>query len=122
MNVAALSRGWRKAARTLLQLAVGGSLTAVVDLLAHGLSPATAGAVMTIWTALVAFLHNYLETAGKIPTIFATPGLVTSTIAPVAQATVTAQTSTTGAITGAVTDTAGEVIGKVTGQVPEPPL
>src|ERR1700741_649657 len=75
----ALTRGLKKAGRTVLQLAAAGSLTALVDLLAHGLSPGVAGAVLVVWGTLVAFLHNYLETAGTTPAILPTAGLVTTT-------------------------------------------
>lgn len=118
----ALHRAWRKAARTLLQMAAAGSLTAVVDLVAHGLSPAAAGAVLVVWGVVVTFLHNYAETAGKIPVILPTPGLVPN-VAPLASRAVgVVETAidqvgdTVGDVTGVVTDLAGGLLGEV-----EPP-
>ena len=104
---AALHRGWRKAARTLIQLAVGGALTAAVDVLASGLAPNTKVLVMTGWTALIALLQNTLETGGKIPVLLPTPGLVPS-VGPVSK--------NVGVVDTAV-DTAGDLVGDVTGTV-----
>jgi hypothetical protein len=116
---AALTRGWRKAARTLLQLAAGGGLTALVDLAAHGLSPASAGAILVAWGTVVAFLHNYLETNGSVPVLLPTPGLVPSVapvLAPVVGTVETAIDQVGGAVgdvTGVVTDLTGGLLGEV---------
>lgn len=118
----ALNRGLRKAARTLLQLAAAGGLTALVDLAAHGLAPEQAAAVMIVWGTLVAFLHNFLETKGVIGALLPTPGLVTTapagavgkvvgTVDTVAQRTATTAVS----VVGDVVNTAGEVVGGVAG-------
>lgn len=118
----ALYRAWRKAARTLLQLAAAGTLTALIDTLAGGLSPSTAALVTAGWGVVVAFLHNYLETAGAVPVLLPTPGIVPS-VAPVATKVVgTVETAVdqvagkVGDVTGTVTSTAGELLGEV-----EPP-
>ncbi|HEV7534726.1 MAG TPA: hypothetical protein VGP90_03775 [Acidimicrobiia bacterium] len=68
----ALTRGLKKAGRTILQLMTGGALTALVSAVVGGLSPSTQATVMAVWTTLVAFAQNSLETAGKIPTILPT--------------------------------------------------
>jgi hypothetical protein len=70
--MSAVSHGLRKGIRTALQLIAGGALTALVDALAHGLAPATAGLIMGAWTSIVAATQNGLEQAGKIPTVFPT--------------------------------------------------
>jgi len=72
----ALTRGLKKAARTVLQLATGGALTGLVNAIAGGLSPSTQTTIMAAWTALVAFAQNSLETAGKIPTLLPTSAAV----------------------------------------------
>jgi len=68
----ALRRGIRKALRTVVQLVAGGALTALVSMVAGGLSAAAQGTVMAAWTALVALAQNTAETAGKIPTLLPT--------------------------------------------------
>jgi hypothetical protein len=75
----ALSRGVRKAVRTLAQLAAGGALTALVAALADGLDPRTQGVVMAAFTALTALLQNAAESAGAIPNLLPSPALVTDT-------------------------------------------
>lgn len=115
----ALTRGWRKAARTILQLAAGGALTALVSAIAGGLSPTAQATIMAAWTTLMALAQNTLETAGKIPTLLPTPGLVPS-VGPVLATTVgTVETTVdqvggaVGDVTGTVIGTAGELIGEV---------
>lgn len=122
----AFNRGFRKALRTLLQMGAGGGLTALVDLAAHGLSPAQAGAIMVAWTTAVTFLHNYLETAGVIPALFPTPGLVTagaaSGMATKVLGTIDTTTATIGGVVTDVVNTNGKVVGGVVGTVDTPPL
>lgn len=114
---AALQRGWRKAARTLLQLAVGGALTAGVGVLTDGLSPNAKVLVLTGWTVLIALLQNVAETAGKLPVLLPSPGLVVGPVADVVVGTVDAVVEETGAIAGDVLDVAGDVVGEVVGQL-----
>jgi len=107
MSSPALSRGLRKGLRTVVQLAVGGALTAAVTALAGGLAPNTKVYVMTGWTVAIALLQNGLETAGKIPVLLPTPGLVPSGgPVPVAVGTV-----------DAVAEKVGDAVGEVTGTV-----
>lgn len=115
----ALHRGSRKALRTVLQLAAGGALTGLVSALAGGLSPSVQGLIMAAWTAFVALAQNTAETAGKIPVLLPTPGIVPS-VAPVAVAAVgTVETAvdqvgqTVGDVTGTVTSLTGELLGEV---------
>ena len=68
----AITRGLKKAIRTILQLIAGGALTALVSAAAGGLSASVQATVMGAWTALVAFAQNTLETAGKIPVVLPT--------------------------------------------------
>lgn len=72
MSSPALARGTRKALRTVLQLAAGGGLTALISVMSDGLAPATSGLIMAAWTTFVAFAQNSLETAGIIPTVLPT--------------------------------------------------
>lgn len=118
MNAAA-SRGLRKGVRTLVQTIASGGLTALVTLMAGGLSPSSSVLLMAIFTAVVALAQNYLETSGRIPTLLPSPGLVVGPVADVAVATVEATADVAGGIVGEVLDTAGDVIGVVTGQTDE---
>lgn len=121
----ALHRGIRKAIRTLLQLAAGGALTGLVSAIAGGLPPATQGLIMAAWTTMVAFAQNTAETAGKIPTLLPTPGLVPSVAAVVATTLGTVETTVdqvgaaVGDVTGVVTNTTGELMGEVSGTTGE---
>jgi hypothetical protein len=69
-----MNRGLRKALRTVLQMAAAGSLTALVSVVADGLTPQQASALMAVWGVLVVFLQNSLETTGKIPELLPTKG------------------------------------------------
>jgi hypothetical protein len=101
----ALNRGLRKGLRTLLQLAVGGALTAAVTVLADGLAPNTKVLVMTGWTVVVALLQNTLESAGTVPTLLPTPAIVTK--APEAVA------ATAGAVVEMTVKETGDIVGEV---------
>lgn len=116
----AMSRGLRKAGRTLIRLVAAGGLTALVDLAAHGLSPEQAAAIMIVWGTVVSFLHNYLETAGAIPAFLPSPGLVTTT----AGGAITRVVGTTDTVVqagnqvvGDVLSTTGKVVGAIAGPV-----
>ena len=115
----AIHRAWRKGARTVLQLIAGGALTALVTAVAGGLDAKTQAVVMGAWTALVAALQNGLETAGKIPTLLPTPGLVPSAASVVATAVGTVETAVdqagggVGEVQGTVTDQTGALMGEV---------
>lgn len=118
---ASLYRGGRKAVRQVVQMAAAGSLTVLVTALAHGLDPAVSGLVLAFWGVVVVFLHNYLETAGKIPVLLPTPGLVPSVggiVEPVAgtvETTIDRVGQAVGGVTGTVTDTVGGLLGEVVG-------
>ena len=125
----AFIRGWRKGVRSFLQTLAGGGFTGVIALLAGGLSPLMAS-ILTIGSgAIIAYLQNYLESAGKIPILLPTPGLVSPVmaptvadpvIAPPAAATVDAVVDGSGNVTGNVVAVdSGTVIGTVSGEVPE---
>jgi hypothetical protein len=110
----ALNRGLRKGLRTLLQLAVGGALTAAVNVLADGLHPNTKIMVMTGWTVVVALLQNTLESAGTVPTLLPTPALVTeapASVAATAGAVVEMTLEKTGHIAAEVLDVVDDTIG-----------
>jgi hypothetical protein len=101
----ALNRGLRKGLRTLLQLAVGGALTAAVNVLADGLTPNTKILVMTGWTVVIALLQNTLESAGTVPTLLPTPAIVTTAPAAVA--------ATAGAVVEMTLEDTGDIVGEV---------
>jgi len=75
----AFNRGWRKGARTVVQLVAGGALTALISAAAGGLTPTVQALIMGAWTALVAAAQNGLEAAGTIPTLLPTPPLIPPT-------------------------------------------
>lgn len=115
---AAVSRGWRKAVRTLLQLVAAGALTGVVNQITDGLSANVKVYVLAGWTVLITLAQNTLEAAGTIPTLFPSPGLVPSTgMAGTTVGTVdTAVDQAGGAVgevTGTVESTSGELLGEV---------
>lgn len=122
-NSAARSRGFRKSIRdafqALLAVVAAGGATVGFETFVGTLAPAYSGLLAIGFKILIAYAQNYLETAGKIPVMLPTPGLVTSSVAPIAQATVKASASATGAVSGDVTDTTGEKIGEVSGQANE---
>ena len=113
----ALVRGWRKAARTLVQMIASGALTAAVTALAGGLDPTTQALVAAGWLFVVTFSQNAAETAGKIPVLLPSPGLVSSAASSTTEAVVEAHANETGEVEGVVTDLAGGVVGEVVGQL-----
>lgn len=118
MKNPALTRGLKKAGRTVLQLAAGGALTALVSSLADGLAPGTAAVVMAAWTVLVAALQNGAEAKGVIPAILPTAGLVTTTAGGAVTrvvGTVDAVVQDGTQVVGDVVNTAGRVVGGVAG-------
>ena len=114
----ALHRGLRKAARTVLQLVAGGALTAAVNQFADGLSANTKVYVLALWTVVITLAQNTAETAGLIPTLLPTPGVVPS-VGAVTQTVATVETTvdqtggTVGDVEGTVTDQAGDLLGEV---------
>lgn len=110
MKKVAWSRGFRKAIRTVIHMAAGGALTALVDLVVHGLAPAQAAAIMIVWSALVTFLHNFYETEGVIPALLPTPGLLTT---DKSDAVVTKVIGTVDTVTGPAMKTGTKVLGDV---------
>lgn len=115
----ALTRGWRKAARAVLQTIAAGGMTALVVAVAGHLDPATEAIVLGANLAIVTFLHNFLESAGKIPVVLPTPGLVPSAAPVLAPAVGTVDTAVekigdaVGDITGVVQDLEGNLLGEV---------
>lgn len=120
----AATRGLNKGLRTLLQTIAGGGLTALVSALAGGLNPSLGGLLIAAFTALVAYLQNYFESKGAIPTILPTPGLITTTTGGLlGKAVGTIDAVTTGGsdnedpgtgVIGDVLNTAGDLVGSVT--------
>lgn len=112
-------RGWRKAARTAVQLVAGGALTALVTAVAGGLSPSTAAIVLGAWTVVVSAAQNAAETAGKIPTLLPTPGLVPSVGPLLTPAIGTVETAVeqvggaVGDVEGIVEDVTGTLLGEI---------
>jgi phage-related protein len=119
MSSPAVSRGLRKGLRTVVQVAAGGALTALVTAVAGGLAPSTQAIVMGAWIAFVAFSQNWAETAGKVPVLLPTPGLISSVGDGVAVAVGTVDAvaekvgDTVGEVTGTVQSVTGELLGEV---------
>jgi hypothetical protein len=114
----AATRGLNKGLRSLLQTIAGGGITALIAAIAGGLNPTLGGLLIAAFGALVAYLQNYFETKGTIPTILPTPGLVTTTTGGlITKAVGTADTavSAAGDVTADVIDTAGKTVGGVVG-------
>jgi hypothetical protein len=110
----ALNRGLRKGLRTLGQLAVGGALTAAVNVFTDGLTANNKVLVMTAWTVVIAMMQNAAEAAGKVPVLLPTPSLVTDApgkLVGKAGAVVEMGVDTAGDLVGEVTDVVGDVLG-----------
>lgn len=120
---AAIHRGGRKAIRDLLQsvaaIAAAGGATALIDLITGSVKPELGVVLAFVFKVLFAFLQNSLETAGKIPVVLPTPGIVPSAGGVVAKATGVVETTVeevngvVGDVTGVVTDLAGGLLGEV---------
>jgi hypothetical protein len=118
MKSPALHRGIRKAIRTLLQLAAGGGLTALVGVFAEGLDGRTQGLIMAGWTTLVTLIQNTAEASGLVPVLLPTPGLVPSVgvfkqNVGTVDTTVETVGDAVGEVAGTVTGTDGELMGEV---------
>jgi hypothetical protein len=123
-------KGLRDAFQAVLAVVAAGGATVVVDLLIGQINSLLVGAVLTlVFKVLIAYAQNLLETAGKIPVLLPTPGLVSAALEPVEEvlagavpilapppvATVDAVVAETGEIAGTVVGVTGGVVGKVTG-------
>lgn len=118
----ALQRGTRKALRDLLQavaaIAAAGGTTALIDVITGSVAPGTGVILAFAFKVFFAFIQNWAETSGRIPTLLPSPSLVIGTAAD-AVATVDAVADRGGEITGPVLDVAGDVVGSITGQLDE---
>lgn len=63
----------RRALRTILQLVASGGLTALVNAIAGGLSPATSVLVLALFQVIVTYAQNFLEDNTSFPTILKGP-------------------------------------------------
>lgn len=114
----ALNRGLRKVGRDLLQVIAAGGATALVTMLTGHLNPELAVAVAFAFKLFVTFAQNTAETAGKIPVVLPSPGLVTTTAGGAVSkvvGTVDAVTEETGQVVGDVLNTAGVAVGGIAG-------
>lgn len=114
----ALNRGLRKVGRDLLQVIAAGGATAVVTMLTGHLNPELAVTVAFAFKLLMTFAQNTAETAGKIPVVLPSPGLVTTTAGGAVSkvvGTVDAVTEETGQVVGDVLNTAGVAVGGIAG-------
>lgn len=123
MNSPALSRGWRKATRDLLQalaaVAASGGTVAVIDAITGTVAPSLGVALAFVFKILFAFLQNWAETNGSIGILLPTPGLVPSVGegAAVAVGTVDAVAEKVGDAVGEVSGTVQSVTGELLGEV-----
>jgi hypothetical protein len=99
-------------------LAAGGA-TAVIDLLVDNVNPGYGVVMAFAFKILIAYAQNYLETAGKIPVLLPTPGLVPSVGEgpAVAVGTVDAVAEKVGEAVGEVTGTVESLTGELIGEV-----
>lgn len=117
----ALHRAVKKGLRTVVQLVVGGALTAAVNQFADGLEPNVKVYVLAGWTVLIAVLQNGLEAKGSIPVLLPTVGIVPSTGKLLGRAVGTVDTTVeavggaVGDVSGVVEGVRGELIGEVEG-------
>lgn len=118
----ALDRGLRKLGRSVVQVIVSGGATALISLIVGGLSPGAAAGVAFGWYVLVVFLQNYGETAGKLPVLLPSPGLITTTpggavgtVVGTLDAITTPVLAGPTQVVGDVVSTAGKVVGGVAG-------
>lgn len=123
----ALNRGFRKGGREIIQFIAAGGATALIGVLTGHLSPELVVIVGVLLKFFVTFSQNTLETAGKIPVLLPSAGLVTTTaggavskvvgtVDTVVQATTGTATAAT-QVVGDVVSTSGQVVGGVTGAV-----
>lgn len=127
MTSPAASRGARKALRDAFQAVVAvvaaGGASLVIDLVVGHVDPVVGVVLAFVFKIMVAYAQNYLETAGKVPAMLPSPGLVTTTAGGLSGkvvATVDTVVETTegaAAVVGDVIDTAGKAVGAVTGIV-----
>jgi hypothetical protein len=123
MSSAAQSRGLRKGMRDALQAVVAivaaGGATAVIDMIVDNLNPAYGVLLAFVFKVVIAYAQNFLETAGRIPVLLPTPGLVPSVGegAAVAVGTVDAVAEKVGDTVGEVSGTVQSVTGELLGEV-----
>ena len=108
-------RGWRKAMRDVFQaflavIAAGGT-TVLIDSFLDSVPATWSIPIGIAYKILFVYVQNYLETAGKIPVMLPTPGMVPSTGALAGQKTVGTVETTVEQLGGAV----GEITGTVEG-------
>lgn len=86
MSELAVSRAFSKLGRTILQWVVALGTTGITvklaDYLGITLSPLADVAFQAFWMFLYTFAQNALETSGKIPVLFPTVGLDSSSTPP----------------------------------------
>lgn len=123
MRSAAQTRGLRKGVRDFLQAvaaaASGGGAVLLIDAITGTFQPAVGVGVAFILKVFFAYLQNWAETAGKIPVILPTPGLVPSvgTVADKAVGTVETTVEKVGDAIGEVSGVVEGVAGGLLGEV-----
>jgi hypothetical protein len=123
MSSPAVSRGLRKATRdvfqALLAVVAAGGTTVLLDLILGHVDLVIAVPIGVAYKVLVTYAMNALETAGKVPVLLPTPGLVPSVGdgAPVAVGTVDVVAEKIGDAIGEVTGTVQSVGGELLGEV-----
>lgn len=68
-----MSDATRRFLRTVIQLIASGGLTAIVDAVVGGLSPAMIALVLAVWQAVVTYCHNWLEDNTRFPAMLKAP-------------------------------------------------
>lgn len=104
-----------RVARSLLQFLAGGGITVLVGLMANGLGPVAAAALLAFNTLAVTVAQNFAEEKGVIPAVLKPKPvgeLVDSTGTVVGQV-VGAATAEVEAVAGTVIDEVGDIVGGV---------
>lgn len=101
--------------RSVLQFIAGGGLTALVAVLADGLSPASSAGLLAFNTLAVTMAQNFLEARGTIPSILKpkAAGVVVDKTGAVIADVVAPTVGAVEEVAGTVIDDLGEVVGGI---------
>lgn len=101
--------------RSVIQLIAGGGITTLVGLLANGLGPVAAAAVLAVSALAVITCQNLLEDAGKIPAVLKPrpAGVLVDKAGTVIGGVVGAAATEVNAVAGTIIDDVGDIVGGI---------
>lgn len=104
-----------RVARSLIQFLAGGGITVLVGLLANGLGPVAAAALLAFNTLAVTVAQNFAEQKGVIPAVLKPKpvGELVDSAGTVVGQVIGAATAEVEAVAGTVIDDVGDIIGAV---------